>query len=223
MYPGNLQTLPRSPRLNSGFSVIPATVLACLLLAGRISRIQNLDYIHMVWNLLLAWIPYIASMVAVRWNEEHPRQPWMLIIPAALWLLFLPNAPYLGTDFVHLLKIPSPVIWYDIGLLLAFTWAGISLAVVSLAQMHRLMDTWLGTISGWIMVLTTTGLSGLGVYLGRFRRWNSWDLLLHPRAVLADTLAQLAHPLSQPLPYQVSLVFSALLLVGYLTFVWDRR
>jgi uncharacterized membrane protein len=71
--------------------------------------------------------------------------------------------------------------------------------------------------------LMTTGLSGLGVYIGRFRRWNSWDLLLHPRAVLADTLTQLAHPLSQPLPYQVSLVFSALLLVSYLTFVRERR
>lgn len=219
----NIQQAPRAPRLPSSFSVIPATLLACLLLAGRISRMENLQYIHMLWNLFLAWIPYGASLVALWWHRRFPRQVWVLVLPASIWLLFLPNAPYLGTDFVHLLRIPSPVIWYDIGLLLAFTWAGLSLAAVSLSIMHRITDDLWGRIGGWIMVVSTVGLSGLGVYLGRFRRWNSWDILLHPQTLLRDAVTQLAHPLSQPLAYQFSLVFAALLLVGYLTFVWDRR
>jgi uncharacterized membrane protein len=89
--------------------------------------------------------------------------------------------------------------------------------------MHRLADEWLGSIAGWLMAISTVCLSGLGVYLGRFRRWNSWDLLLHPQDVLADAVMRLSHPLTEPLAYQVSLVFAALLFVSYLTFVWDRR
>lgn len=219
----NAQLSPRTPHLSSSYSVIPATLLACLLLVGRISMIQNLQYSHMIWNLFLAWIPFLASLVALAWHQRFPRQSWMLVVPGAIWLLFLPNAPYLGTDFVHLVRIPSPVIWYDIGLLLAFTWAGLSLAAVSLSIMHRITDDVIGRFGGWLMVVSTVGLSGFGVYLGRFRRWNSWDILLQPQSLLADAFAQLAHPLSQPLAYQVSLVFAALLLVSYLTFMWDRR
>jgi uncharacterized membrane protein len=220
---GTVQELPRSPRLTGRFGVVSATILACLLLAGRIAHLDNLGYIHMIWNLFLAWIPYHASLVAAQWRRRYPRQPWLIAMPAAIWLLFLPNAPYLGTDFVHLLRIPSPALWYDIGLLLAFTWAGFSLAVASLSTMHTLVEDWLGRTAGWFMVLATVELSGLGVYLGRFRRWNSWDLLVHPHDVLADAAARLAHPLSQPQAYEVTLVFSALLLVSYLTIAWERR
>ena len=208
----------RQPRPHAGLAVMPATLLACLLLAGRISRLDNLDYIHMIWNLFLAWVPFGASLLVQRWRWRYPGAPWLLVAPAATWLMFLPNAPYLGTDFVHLPRIPSPALWYDIGLLLAFTWAGFALAAASLSIMHRLTEAWLGGIAGWTMVLATVVLSGLGVYLGRFRRWNSWDLVFRPRDVLSDAAAQLADPLSQPQPYQVTLVFAALLLVCYLTF-----
>lgn len=62
------------------------------------------------------------------------------------------------------------------------------------------------------------GLSGLGVSLGRVLRWNSWDLLLTPRDVLADVAAILRHPLGQRAPLAMSAVFAALLFVCYITF-----
>jgi uncharacterized membrane protein len=56
----------------------------------------------------------------------------------------------------------------------------------------------------------------VGVYLGRFLRWNSWDLILHPRQVLADAVRCFSHPLSSPGPFGVVLLFAAFLLVAYL-------
>jgi uncharacterized membrane protein len=60
-------------------------------------------------------------------------------------------------------------------------------------------------------------LSGFGVYMGRFLRWNSWDLLFHPYAVLADVTTRLVNPLHYPRTYAVTLIFALFLLVCYLT------
>ena len=60
------------------------------------------------------------------------------------------------------------------------------------------------------------GLAGLGVYLGRFLRWNSWDLFLHPRGVLSDVVTRLADPLAHPQALGVTCLFAAILFVCYL-------
>ena len=55
----------------------------------------------MVWNLFLAWLPYLWSLWAVSIQRRQPRRWWRLLLPATLRLLFFPNAPYLVTDLIH--------------------------------------------------------------------------------------------------------------------------
>jgi len=194
-----------------------ASCIAGMMLIGRVIFGQSLAYAHMVWNLFLAWVPYICSLY-ISWRSQRTQRQWRLVVPALMWLSFLPNAPYLVTEYIHLLEIPSFALWYDIVMLTTFAWVGCVLAVASLRMMHEVAQSMFGLVRGWLLVLSVIALSGLGVYLGRFLRWNSWDLLLNPHHVVGDVALRLADPLAYPGAWGVTLMFSALLLVCYLCF-----
>lgn len=204
------------------YPVLPATLLAVSLFAGRVYLSGRLTYIFLVWNLFLAWIPYLFSLWAVSLYRSHPGRWWYLLIPGALWLLFFPNAPYILTDFFHLkTRLPIPV-WYDVGMLSVFAWSGLFLAIFSLRSMQVVVKALLGSLASWLFVLGSLGLGGLGVYIGRFLRWNSWDLLLRPHHVLSDVVVQLANPRTHPGAFGVTLLFAAFLFVCYLTLTPPR-
>jgi len=200
------------------YPILLSTLLACGLFAGRVYLSHTLTYIFLVWNLFLAWIPYLSSMWASHLHRRRPGRWWYLIIPGALWLVFFPNAPYIVTDFLHLRARVSIPIWYDIGMLSVFAWTGMFLAVFSLRTMQKIVKAFLGSAAGWLFAMGALGLGGLGIYVGRFLRWNSWDLLLHPRSVLSDIAIRLTNPWDHPGTIGVTLVFAAFLLVCYLTF-----
>ncbi len=189
-----------------------------MMLLGRMYLSQTWGYVHMVWNLFLAWIPFLCSIWLARYAERHPRRWWGLLIPGGLWLLFLPNAPYLVTDLQYIRFIDSFWLWYDIALAATFAWTGCFLAVVSLHFVHTIAHKWLGTLAGWAFVVVIAVLSGIGVYLGRFQRWNSWDVLLDPHGLVRDVIDHIAHPHENLTSIAVTAVFAALLLVCYLMF-----
>jgi uncharacterized membrane protein len=201
------------------YALALSSALAIGILAGRVLRAQQGSYIFLVWNLFLAWVPYGWSLWAASIQRRYPRHWWRLLLPGALWLLFFPNAPYIITDFVHLYERPPVPLWYDIGLLAAFAWSGCFLAVVSLQTMQRLVRQLCGTLVSWLFVLTSIGLSGLGVYLGRFERWNSWDLLLSPHDVLVAAARPILFPLSHIRPLGASAMFATILMTCYVMFV----
>ncbi len=205
------------PLPQSLYSVTLSTLLAVTLFACRAYRSRRIVYIFLMWNLFLAWIPYLSSLWADLLHRNHPNRWWSLLVPGALWLIFFPNAPYIITDFVHLRERASIPLWYDIGLLVTFAWTGLFLAVFSLRTMQRLVKHYVGSILGWIFVAVALGLSGLGIYMGRFLRWNSWDLLLHPRSVLGDVATRLIHPWNHPRTFGVTFLFAAFMLICYLT------
>ena len=91
-----------------------AATAGCLtLLVARIAASGDTRHAHLAWNLVLAWIP---MLVAVRLAEPS-RSTGMRVALAALWLGFLPNAPYLVTDIVHLPHRDAPYFWADLTLL----------------------------------------------------------------------------------------------------------
>jgi uncharacterized membrane protein len=199
------------------YPVLLSSLLAGSLLAGRVYLSHTLTYTFLVWNLFLAWIPYMASLWATDIHQRHPRRWGYLVIPGLLWLIFFPNAPYILTDFFHLrTRAPVPI-WYDTGMLLVFAWTGLFLGVFSLRAMQMLVKNFVGWIASWLFVIGSLGLGGLGIYMGRFLGWNSWDLFFHPRSVLTDMAIRLANPWSHPGTLGVTLLFAAFLLVCYVT------
>lgn len=168
---------------------------------------------------MLAWIPYLFSLLVGLLHRRFPGQWWLLIAPFVFWLIFFPNAPYVVTDLLHLDPHPPVPIWYDVGLFASFVWTGCLIAVTSLNIMQSAVRSYLGSVASWMFVAATVVLSGLGIYLGRFLNWNSWDLLFEPRQVFTDVLIRVIHPIRFMQIYGVTLMFAAFLLVCYLTFI----
>lgn len=215
----SLRNLHRFAVSQSLYPLILASLLALFFFAGRVLYTGSTNYMNLVWNLFLAWVPYGFSIIAVALHRKYSTAWWLLLLPGAAWLAFFPNAPYMVTDFYHLTERPPVPFWYDICLIAIFAFTGCFLAIASLRSMHLIMEEYLGRIVGWFFVATTLGLSALGVYLGRFERWNSWDLLLNPLGVAKDIGSRLLNPLDHLRFIGFVLMFTAILLVFYLMFV----
>jgi uncharacterized membrane protein len=206
------------------YPIVLSSALAVTVYAGRV-LVSNtyIVYANLVWNLVLAWIPYLFAVLAAALHRLFLRRWWLLIIPSAVWLAFFPNAPYILTDFFHLVKRPYIPLWYDILLLITFSWTGIFLAVASLRTMQVVVKAYLGTLFSWIFVAFSLGLAGLGIYLGRFERWNSWDLLSHPESIIADITSRVASPFENVRFFSFTILITAFLLVCYLMFISIRH
>lgn len=205
------------------YPLLLSTVLALATYFARVLLSDNLNYRNLVWNLFLAWLPYIFSVWAAALHRLAPRWWILLLPPAALWLIFFPNAAYILTDFLHLEERAYIPLWFDILLLSMFAWTGIFLTIASLKTMQDIVRSYLGGLLSWLFVAVALGMSGLGIYLGRFERWNSWDLLIHPRSILADVLARFINPLNNLRFFGFTILFTAFLLVVYLMFISVRQ
>ena len=174
------------------------------------------DYAFLLWNLFLAWIPLAMSYAASTFAGKR-RLLFVLVLPAALlWQLFFPNAPYILTDLLHLRHPRADIpIWFDVLLINWFAWTGVLLGVFSLFLMHGIVMKAFGRIAGWFFVLCVGTLSGIGIYIGRFLRWNSWDMLLNPLDRLREFLYYATHPSLQAIVF-IS-VFSSLFIFIYIT------
>ncbi|MCP4142586.1 MAG: DUF1361 domain-containing protein [Chloroflexi bacterium] len=189
------QTILRHRYKLTIFVILAATSAASVVLVGaRVAYSDTDRYTHMIWNLFLAWIPFIMAYLAyaISWR----RTLLYLIVPifAFLWLLFFPNAPYLITDIQHLSEGAGEApVWFDVILLIWFSWTGLLLGVVSLYLMQEIVKKNFGKLLGWVLVFSVSILSSVGVYLGRFQRWNSWDIANNYKEIIRDTWYILRH------------------------------
>jgi uncharacterized membrane protein len=194
-------------------ALVAASALCVALLELRVRETGSSYYRFLGWNLILAWVPLVIAAVAyARARRGVGPLVWVLLVP---WLLFFPNAPYLLTDFIHLDEGPAPL-WYDALMLSAFAWTGLMLGFGSLYLVQLILRRAFGTAIAWAAVLAALALASVGVYIGRFIRFNSWDALLHPLRVAEVVREQLA---SVPLRTAEALVaLTTFLAVGYLVF-----
>jgi len=187
------------------------SAVAVVMILGRIIMVQNLGGIFLVWNLFLAWIPLgLAYLAEDFWRQKFLGR-WSVLACLGLWLLFFPNAPYLITDLIHLKGSPDHLIWYDALMDFVFALAGLITGLYSLLKVHRLIDRIGNKPIAWVIVTATLILSSYGVYLGRFGRWNSWDIVNHPFSLIRYSI----HSLHNPLAVQLTLSFSFAMTVIY--------
>ena len=179
------------------YPLILSSGLAVTFYILRVLYAHNWNYSNLMWNLFLAWVPYVFSFLAATFHRLLPKQWWLIPLTALPWLAFFPNAPYMVTDFYHLAERPPVPFWYDIGLITIFAFAGFFLAIASLRTMHQLVEASLGKLTGWLFAILVLSLAGLGVYLGRFGRYNSWDLLIQPKACAQRYRPPAAQPAGQ--------------------------
>lgn len=201
-------------------SLLLATGLCAALLALRVAYTHSLDHGSLAWNLCLAWLPMGVALTAYNLFKRDSWFSWLAVAACALiWLLFFPNAPYMVTDIVHLWRGEGVPYWYDLILLVAFAWTSFLLGLVSLFLMQALVRRAAGAPASWLFAVGVLGLSGFGVYLGRFLRWNSWDVFLSPKGVLLDIWQLVRHPLANREAVVFSALFSVFCVCAYLILV----
>ena len=191
--------------------VFALLLMWCAALLGlRGWRANNATYFFLAWNLFLAAIPFGAALLFER------VKPFALQVAAfAVWLLFLPNAPYIITDFVHLRPRPPVPLWFDILLLLSAAGTGLLLGYGSVMIVQRAIERRHGARTGWLVAAVSLFLSAFGIYLGRFVRFNSWEVVTDPLPLFADIAYRLMNPMQHPRTFAVTALYGIALLLGY--------
>ncbi len=208
--------LKRFIRLQSVLALI--CLLAVSLLAIRIKLTHSLTYSFMIWNLFLALVPLFFAVLLKYIRFKYRITEVMLF---TCWLLFFPNSTYMISDLLHLTHIQSNVPnWYDAIMLFVFAVSGLFVGVVSLRYVHEFLETKFRSKTVWLVLSASIVLGGLGVYLGRFLRWNSWDIINDPLKILNDIAVRVVHPVSHYETYFITAVFTAIVFCSYLLFMF---
>ncbi len=189
-------------------------IFSILLLLVRMLHTGNQHYSSMGWNLLLAFIPLLISSCMLYFKVLQKRTLYWVTL-GIVWLLFLPNAPYMLTDLYHLPEFNEAPMWFDLILLLSFAWTGLIWANRSLHQMEKI---WVEKFPRFPLVYFTGAvifLCGLGVYVGRYWRWNSWYVLSEPITILRGLEGLIFHPFAFREAWAFSICLAGLLWVMY--------
>jgi uncharacterized membrane protein len=187
-------------------------IFCCLLITVRVLWFQDHMYMFLIWNLFLAGLPLVFAF-ALKYVSDLKNGSFLIkTLLFALWLLFLPNAPYIITDLIHLSHKRITPVWFDGSIVFSAALIGLMMGVISLYIVHQIFKPQLNYITNWISISFVIGLTSFGVYLGRVLRWNSWDLFTRPFTLFESIYESLFHFSA----ISMTLVFSCMLFFIYL-------
>lgn len=154
--------------------------LYCVLLLLIRAKISNSIFLFfLIWNLFLAFIPY-AMLLYLKTKLCFQNNIIKIVIYLVVWLLFLPNTFYIVTDFTHLTNSKSSLFWFDLLLLCSFSIIGFVLGLLSLFEFEKIIKIFISSKIVQLLIPLICILCGFGIYLGRIKRFNSWDVFHHP-------------------------------------------
>lgn len=195
---------------NTTRSLFLASCVAVVLDIARVGLSQKINFIFLIWNLVLAWTSYtLATFV----NKDISTRKFILIFLP--WLLFFPNAAYLITDILHVDFRPPIPLWYDSVIFFIFAWLGVMLASLGLLRMHRYIECKYNQIVGALFVGAVALATAFGIYLGRFERWNSWDVVRNPLEIVRSVFDIIKGIPDTIEPLYFTLVFAVVISTTY--------
>jgi uncharacterized membrane protein len=172
-------------------------------------------FLFLNWNLFLAFIPWlISSFILIKGLSNRIS----LIILIFSWLIFFPNSPYILTDLFHLRLQTAAPIWYDLIVVLSFAWTGLLFGFISLMDIEELLRKYINRRLIVLISIVFLFLGSFGIYLGRFLRWNSWDLVSNPSGLFYDISDRIVNPFSHPRTWGLTILMGILLNMMYFSF-----
>jgi len=192
-----------------------ASAVCAAMVLGRIAWTGKIRYAFLIWNLFLAWLPLVIAVVACEQFRKNPKPSWRFATLAGAWLLFFPNAPYIFTDLIHVTNRYFAHFWVDLTLVLLCAFTGLVLGFVSLYLMQSVVARIYGRAASWFFVAAVAGLSSYGVYLGRFLRFNSWDVLVKPVELYHGINRWASDPLANANTFAFPVLFATFLFIAY--------
>jgi uncharacterized membrane protein len=207
-YKAGVSSVPQWLLLSCGFS--------CLLLTIRMIMSGSLNYIFLPWNLFLAFIPYWLTAYLTK-HISVIENRFKLFLSLTIWLLFIPNSFYIITDLIHFTRIRTAPKWFDLLLIFSFAWNGILAGLISLRKVEMiLMLKWKKEFPVFV-VFAVMWLSAFGIYIGRFLRFNSWDVLGNPFSLASEIIDMVIHPFVNGYAWGMTLCYGIFMTVLYLT------
>jgi uncharacterized membrane protein len=194
--------------LSGGFS--------CFLLLIRIAATSSLEYSFLTWNLFLAFIPlWIAQLLTknISWIENR----FKLVTILSVWLLFVPNSFYIITDLVHFTRIRTAPKWFDGLMIFSFAWNGILAGILSLGRVETILRLRWKKQFSIFFVFAVMWLCAFGVYIGRYLRFNSWDIITNPFSLMGEIIGMVVHPFHNEYAWGMILCYGVFMTVLYLT------
>ncbi|WP_262497530.1 DUF1361 domain-containing protein [Flavipsychrobacter stenotrophus] len=132
-----------------------------------------------------------------------------------LWLLFFPNAMYIVTDLFHLNESTNVPKWFDLLLLFSAALNGVLMGMSSLYNIEQFLKKNISVKYVPVVVFSLLLLCGYGIYLGRYMRWNSWDIFTQPFGLLMNIAHDVKHPLRKTDSWMLSGLFATWLFILY--------
>lgn len=195
-----------------------ASAVSAVLIFSRVIVTRDYRYGFLVWNLILAWMPLVFALLArddYRTRRNGTRAGLKFYSLCAAWLLFFPNAPYIFTDLIHLTRRSMNHFWVDLAVILSCAFTGLVLGFVSLYLMHSLVTHRFGKRTGWGFVVVVSAVSSFGVYLGRFLRFNSWDVISKPAELYQGINAAATAQFSDARHFVFLALFATFIFIAY--------
>ncbi len=174
----------------------------------------RMTYVFLFWNLILAFVPYVISECLLHIDLKNKKLIFIML--SFLWLLFFPNSPYIMTDLFHLKPKTGAPFWYDLMLLLSYSFNGFFLGFLSLLSMENMVSNYFSRRISHIFTFLSLIACSIGVYVGRYLRWNSWEVFTKPFSLLQELQDQDFYPIQDSDMMKFMIVFSTFLVVNYL-------
>lgn len=196
--------------------LILSAIFSAALLIARMLVTEKLLFAFLPWNLFLAWVPYgITKWIKQKpgWVKDRPR----FILVCAVWLIFLPNSFYILTDLFHLRLREESTRWFDLTLIFSFAWNGLLLGILSVREMEKLFIGAIGPKKGFLFLFAVMWLNAMGIYIGRFLRFNSWDVLTNPLQLLNEIGYMCIHPFRHFTIWAMIGCFAVFMIIVYIS------
>lgn len=173
---------------------------------------QSIELWYLLWNLGLAWVPVLCSSLLLYKKYSTTAQ----VVLLAVWLAFLPNAFYIITDIIHINDTLRFDQTFDVVVFMMSIIPGFLLGLISLWQIDRVyFIKGLTATKRQLLLVSIALLCGIAIYIGRELRWNSWDIVTRPFALLGDLAHAITSPTSALHIIIVTVSFAACILVSY--------
>jgi len=198
------------------------TIFSVFLVVIRVLIFKQITFIFLLWNLILAWIPYLISYRIIKLYEKKTSSI-ILWITIFIWYIFFPNSPYILTDLIHLSIISHIPKWYDGLMIFSFSFTALILGFLSLEKIQKIISEKFSKVKGWIFTAFIILSSGFGIYLGRFLRWNTWDIFINPQFLITDILERIIFPFEYIRTIAVTVLFSIFIFLSYLVFTNNQK
>jgi uncharacterized membrane protein len=196
--------------------LILSSAFSMVLVLIRVIMTGSELFLFLPWNLFLAFAPlFISTRLMSR--PELVEQRWKFGLLFIAWLLLIPNSFYILTDLFHLKLRDDSNRWFDLTLIFSFAWNGLLMGILSVRQMEKIFVQCFHIRHEWFFLYPVMWLNALGIYIGRYLRFNSWDMITNPFQLLDDILYMVVHPLRNFYPWAMICCFAVFMTLLYLS------